>query len=266
MSTYHIRASSFGGFFDCGYRFEWEQLMKKQRVASLRAHLGTSIHAGTAAFDQAVLDGAPISALDAAAAMMDVFLSPREDVDLRDDKLSLKEAERIALTLLSKYCNQIAPTMNYESVEMPLNPMRIDCGGGTEILLTGTMDRSRVAIFDFGRIIPDVKSGQRLISEGVVSIKARKPQLGIYQLLYEHTTGLPTDGSQIIALQTSSKCEVGVSKVFDARSVVAGTEEDPGLIQMAATAFKAGVFLPNPSSQLCSDKYCGRWSSCKYHE
>ena len=80
-----IRASSFGTFWDCAYRFEGEQLLKIHRPSSLRAWLGTSIHAGTAAFGQARLDGAPISTDEAAGVMLDTFLSPDADVDLRDN-------------------------------------------------------------------------------------------------------------------------------------------------------------------------------------
>lgn len=261
-----IRASAFGGFFDCGYRFEYEQLLGKTRPSSLRAHLGTSIHAGTAAFDQAVLDGQPISATEAASAMMDVWLSPREEVDLRDDKLTIKEAERIALTLLTKYCHQIAPTMQYEAVEMPLQPLEIDCGDNLIIRLTGTMDRARVVRGRDGHVINDVKTGSRTISDGRVSVSKHFAQLGTYEILYSHTTSQPTAGGQITALQTTARCEVGISNVVDAKALMLGEEGQPGLIEMAATAMKSGLFMPNSSSPLCSKRYCARWGVCKYHE
>lgn len=279
-----IRASAFGGFFDCGYRFQYEQLEGRSRPSSLRAHLGTSIHAGTAAFDQAVLDGAPISANDAAGAMMDVWYSPSGEVDLRDDKLSLKEAERIALTLLTKYCTQIAPTMRYASVEMPLQPLDVECGDDLVIRLTGTMDRARVVVWTAlpiagtntelmippapqdRRIIADVKTGGRLISDGEVSVKGRAAQLGTYQLLSEHTDGQQTSGSQIVALQTTTKCDVGVSRVFDAKTIMLGQPGREGFLDLAARAFKSGLFLPNPQSALCSNKYCSRHAVCEFKD
>jgi hypothetical protein len=260
-----IRASAFGSFFDCGARFEFEHLQGKSRPSSLRAHLGTSIHAGAAAFDQAVLDGAPISANDAAGAMMDVWYSPSGDVDLRDDKLSLKEAERIALTLLTKYCTQIAPTMQYEAVEMSLLPLEIDCDDGLIIKLTGTMDRARVVRGHDGHVINDVKTGSRIISDGAVNVRKHLPQLGTYEILYTHTTGQTTAGGQITGLQTTAKCETGISGVVDAKKLMLGDEESPGLIQMAATAMKSGLFMPNNQSALCSERYCARWGSCRYH-
>jgi len=279
-----IRASSFGGFFDCAMRFEWEQLMGKQRASSLRAHLGTSIHAATAAFDQAKLDGQGVNVMEAGQVLIDTFDHPEREVDYRDDRLTKNDAKSIGMKLLSAYCGQIAPRMQYESVEMPLEPLDVDCGAGLIVRLTGTMDRARVAKFvrspivkvgdNFSRteyaeahtIITDLKTGGRLISDGQVIIKGRAPQTGIYQILYEHTTGRQTGGSQIAALQTTALAPVGVSQVFDAKRIMLGTENHTGLLELAAEQLKAGRFLPNPQSALCSEKFCGRWASCPYHE
>jgi hypothetical protein len=56
------------------------------------------------------------------------------------------------------------------------------------------------------------------------------------------------------------------SPVFDAKAVMLGTETQPGLIQFAADMFRSGLFPPNPSSMLCSSKYCARWDTCIFHE
>lgn len=261
-----IRASSFGSLFDCAMRWEGEQLLKLHRASSLRAWLGTSIHAGTAAFDQATIDCDPISAYDAAEVFVDKFHNPTEEVDYRDDTLSKKQAEKIGLALHSRYCAEIAPTMVYESVERTLKPLDVDCGDGLVIRLTGSLDRARVVRTHHNKIIGDVKTGARLFMDGVVSIKGRGAQLGTYQILDEHTTGEEVGGAQIIALQTTSATQVGVSKIFDARPLMLGTEQSPGLIEMAAKMFKIGLFPPNPASVLCNPKYCARWGTCKFHD
>ncbi len=241
--------------------------MRQQRASSLRAHLGTSIHASTAAFDQAKLSGAPISANEAADVFVETFYNAEQDVDYKDPKLTLPQAEIIGLTLHARYCAEIAPLMNFESVEMPLAPLDIDCGDNLVIRLTGTMDRARVVRTGArGKVIADLKTGGRLITEGVVNIKARAAQLGTYQILSEHTDGEQTAGAQIMALQTTTTTQVGVSRVFDAKKMMFGTEQAPGLIEMAAKIFKIGLFTPNPQSVLCDKKYCGRWDSCQYHD
>lgn len=263
--TITVRASSFGRLFDCAYAWEGEHLMKLRRASSLRAHLGTSIHASTAAFDQARLSGAPISADEAADVFDSTFWDPAEDVDFKDPKLSTKQAEIIGLTLHARYCAEIAPLMNFESVEMALKPLDV-AAEGVIIRLTGTMDRARVARTGQGKVIADLKTGGRLITEGVVSTKGRAAQLGTYQLLSEYTDGEQTAGAQIMALQTSSTTQVGVSRVFDAKRHMIGTDQAPGLIEMAAKMFKIGLFPPNPQSVLCDKKYCSRWDHCSYHE
>jgi hypothetical protein len=275
MKTVNVRASSFGTLFDCAYRFEGEQLLKLYRPSSLRAWLGTSIHASTAAFDQARIDGAPISAYDAADVFVKSLWEPSEEV-APDPKLSMRQAEKIGLTLHSRYCAEIAPKMNFESVEMALKPLNVECGDGLIIRLTGTMDRARVARVPtqlapgnpavYRKVIADLKTGGRLISEEEVSLKGRAAQLGTYQLLSEYTDGEQTAGAQIMALQTTSTTQVGVSKVFDAKRHMVGTDQYPGLIEVAAKMFKIGLFPPNPASALCDKKWCSRWDTCPYHE
>jgi hypothetical protein len=178
----------------------------------------------------------------------------------------MKQAELIGLTLHARYCAEIAPLMNFESVEMKLKPLDV-AAEGVIIRLTGTMDRARVVRTAKRRkVIADLKTGGRLISEGVVSTKGRAAQLGTYQLLSEYTDGEQTDGAQIMALQTSSTTQVGVSDVFDAKRQLVGSEAAPGLLDMAAKMFSIGLFPPNPQSTLCDKKYCSRWSTCSYHE
>lgn len=267
MSDFTVRASSWGALFDCAYKWEGEHLLGMRRPSSLRAALGTAIHAGTAAFDQARLDGAPIRTDDAAGVFVDALQNPDDEVDYKSDKtITLNEAEIIGLALTVKYCAEISPQFTYTSVEMKLNPLTIDCGGDLTIKLTGTMDRARVADNGAGVIIPDVKSGSRIIENGEVILKGKAAQLGVYQMMYEDTTGEPTVGGQIIGLQTTKKAETGISRLVDGKRVMLGTDKEKGLIEMAAIMFRTGFFPPNPQSQLCSKKFCARWESCIYHD
>lgn len=265
--TVTVRASSWGSLFDCAYRWEGEHLLGMRKPSSLRAHVGTAIHAGTAEFDQARIAGKPITPSDAADAFVDALHQPEGEVDYKSDKtITFDKAELIGLALTTKYCTEISPRFEYKSVEMKLNPLDIDCGDGLTIRLTGTMDRARVAAAEGGVVIPDVKTGSRIIAEGEVVLKGKAAQLGAYQLMYEDTAGDQTVGGQIIGLQTTAAAEVAVSRVFDAKRVMLGPGNEKGLIEMAAIMFKTGFFPPNPQSQLCSDKFCARWNKCIYHD
>lgn len=261
-----VRASSWGSLFDCAYKWEGEYLLGIRKSAGLRALLGSSIHAGTAAFDSARLAHSDIKPDDAAGVFVDTLHHPEFEVDYSQDDLTKKDAERIGLTLTTKYCTEIAPQFKYLAVEMKLDPLVIDCGSDTTVTLTGTMDRARAAEAEDGDIIPDVKTGTRVVSNGVAATKGRLAQTGTYELMYAHTTHRTTSGGQIIGLGTSAKTPVAVSPVFDAKRVMVGTTEQPGLIEYAAKMFRAGLFPPNPASPLCSQKYCARWSTCIFHE
>ena len=264
--TIAVRASSWGSLFDCAHKWEGEYLMGIRKPAGMRAHLGTAVHAGTAAFDQATLERTPITPDDAAGAFVDALREPDREIDMAQDGLAVRDAERIGLTLVSRYCVEIAPRFDYVAVEAQLAPMDIDCGNGITVRLTGTMDRARVATTEYGPVIPDIKTGARIITNGVVNTRGRSAQLGTYQLMYEATARVPTAGAQIIGLSTGARQDVDVSPVFDARRVMVGDADYPGLIQHAAVMFASGMFPPNPSSPLCSPKYCARWSRCHFHE
>ncbi|MFN6993703.1 MAG: PD-(D/E)XK nuclease family protein [Aquincola tertiaricarbonis] len=262
-----VRASSWGGLFDCAYSWEGVHLLGMRKPSGMRAHLGTSIHASTAAFDNGRLPGAsPLSVDDAAGVFIETLHTPRYELDRSQDDLSMRDAERIGLQLHTAYCFDLSPRFTFRSVEAQLQPLDIDCGGGIVVRLTGTMDRARVAETDAGVVIPDIKTGSRVIEHGQAKTKGRSAQLGTYQLMFEADTGEQTAGAQVLALQTSSKPHVAASEVFDAKRVMVGTETSRGLISHAAEMFRTGLFAPNPQSMLCSPKYCARWDTCSYHE
>jgi len=262
-----VRASSWGSLFDCAHKWEGEHLLGMRKASGLRAQLGTAIHASTAQFDAGRLPGGnPLTVDETAGAFVDALHNPDRDVDFSQDDLTLKEAEKIGLKLHSLYCLDLSPQFTFKSVEQQLAPLDIDCGNGQVIRLTGTMDRARVAETEDGVVIPDVKTGARVVANGVAQIKGRSAQVGTYQLMYEATEGVRTVGGQVLALSTAGKPQALASQVFDAKRVMLGTDTQPGLIQFAAEMFRSGLFPPNPSSVLCSERYCARWASCIHHE
>jgi hypothetical protein len=261
-----IRASSWGRLFDCAKAWEATHILGMRRPSGIRALLGTAVHAGTAAFDQAKIDKSPITAMDAADHLLAALRNPTDEVDYKQDtSINMRKAEEIGLTLLTKYCHEISPKFEFTSVERKMQPMDIDCGDGLIIRLKGSMDRSRVALASEGNgdLIPDIKTGSRLFdADGAVLTKGRAAQLGAYQLMHEEDTGNHTVGSQIVALETASQTRVGVSKVFNAKLAMTGSPTQKGMIEFAATMLKTGDFPPNPSSSLCADKFCACYDSC----
>lgn len=262
-----VRASSWAGLFDCAYRWEGIHLLGLRNVVGLRAALGTAIHAGTAVFDQARISGDSVTADDAAGVMIDKLRDPENEYDPSRDDLSVGEAEKTGVTLLTKYCFEVSPRYNFVAVEMETKPLDIDCGNGVTVRLTGTMDRARIRKGYHGVGIADLKSGSAAVQKGVAVTKGHGPQVGTYELLYEHTTGeLITDTAEIIGLKTKGTAEIATGIVKNAKRAMVGTEDQPGLIEFAAEMFKTGRFFPNPKSMLCSETHCPRWGKCHFHD
>lgn len=260
MKLVRIRASSLGELFDCPARFEAKNILNMRGPSSGKAQLGTAIHAGTAAFDQAVLDGSPISVNDACDPLIEAIWQPEFEVDWGEDKQ--QDAEAIGIKLLAKYCKEIAPTQEYAAVEVTCDNLEITDLG---LVLTGTADRIRKLDGEFG--LSDLKSGGRAVgSDGKAVTVGHGAQIAVYELLAEHTFGQAmTLPAQIIGLQTAkTTARVGLGEIPNIRATLIGTEDDPGLLQHASKIIHSGSFYPNPKSMFCSSKFCPRYTTCKY--
>jgi hypothetical protein len=242
-------------------------ILGHRSAGSPRAQLGTAIHASTAAFDASRINGSGLSAYDTAELLVHTLRNPDYDVDWRGSDITLGQAEQVGLQLHTKYCTEISPRYDYVAIELTTKPLEIDCGNGVVIRLTGQLDRARICKSGDGVGIADVKTGAAAVSDGVAKTKGHAPQIGTYEILYEHTTGEPiTADAHIIGLKTKGKPEAGVGEIRGAKQMMVGTEEFPGLIQIGAEMLRTGLFPPNPQSFTCSARYCPRWSTCPYHE
>ncbi|MGZ9893059.1 RecB family exonuclease [Bordetella bronchiseptica] len=258
-----IRASSVAELFDCPARWEAKNLLGMRMPSSGAARLGTAIHAGTAAYDQAKLDGSPINPDDAADELVKTLHDTDEEVDW--DEARPQDAERIGLALLTRYCAEIAPHQDYVAVELTCERMEVSDLG---IALTGTTDRvRRTAAGELG--IADLKSGARAVgADGTVNTVGHGAQMGVYEILAQHALGQPiTAPAQIVGLQTGKTAaaqRVGTGEILDARAALVGADDSPGLLQHASRLLHNGTFYGNPKSVLCSAKYCPRHPTCKF--
>jgi hypothetical protein len=226
--------------------------------------LGKAVHASTAVFDQSNIDGSGITIDEAAAAAVDALHRPDEDVVWDEDSPS--DAEKVALSLHSKYCNIIAPQQNYRAVEVECDRLEITDLG---LALTGTTDRIRETPDGFG--ISDLKTGKTAVgSDGAVKTGGHAYQLGVYELLAEQASGIPITGSaQIIGMNTAktpASQRVGSGEVSGAREVLLGDGETPGILEMASRLIHSGAFYGNPKSMLCHPRYCPIYSTCSFRK
>lgn len=259
-----IRASSLGGLFDCPASWAAKHIDGLRTPSNGKAMLGKAIHASTAVYDQAVIDGAGITINEAAAAAVDTIHRPDEEVVWEDD--SPVEAERIALSLHSKYCQIIAPKQTYRAVEVECERLEITDLG---LALTGTTDRVRET--DDGLAICDLKTGKAAVgSDGLVKTSGHAYQMGVYELLAQQASGLAITGpAQIIGMNTAktpTSQRIGTGEIVGARDVLLGDGETPGILEMASRLIHSGDFYGNPKSMLCHERYCPIHHSCKFRK
>lgn len=258
-----IRASSLAELFDCPARWAGKYIEGLRSPRSAAAQLGTAVHAGTAVFDASRLPGgSPVTADDAAGALVDAIHRPEEEVDWEDT--APNDAERIALALHTKYCADIAPQQKYLGVEVRCEKLELPELG---IALTGTTDRVRET--PAGRGITDLKTGKSAVgANGIANTQGHGVQLGVYELLAEHAMGLHiTAPAQIVGMNTGKTAaaqRVATGEVKDARAALIGTEEAPGLLEHASRLIRSGAFYGNPKSYLCSERYCPAHPTCRF--
>lgn len=259
-----IRASSLGSLFDCPARWAATHIDGKRTPSNGKATLGKAVHASTAVYDQSTIDGSGITIDEAAAAAIDTIHRPDEDVVWDEDKPA--DAEKVALSLHSKYCTVIAPDQTYRAVEIECDRLEITDLG---IALTGTTDRIRDTEDGFG--ISDLKTGKAAVgSDGAVKTSGHSYQLGVYELLAEQASGIPITGpAQIIGMNTAktqASQRIGLGEVSGSRDVLIGDGETPGILEMAAKLIHSGSFYGNPKSMLCHNRYCPVYSTCSFRK
>lgn len=268
----NIRASSVAPIIDCPKRGLSLALgLVKQLPSTPPSIIGTACHEATAVFDKNKVEGHPIMPDDAAEVIVENIQNPRDEVNW--GKVTKKDAERRALGVYTRYCSDIAPTIEYDEVELTLAPLVIDVDG-LDIELTGTLDRVYSAIsfantstgqfIDMwpskGRGILDIKTGARVCS---TKPGKHKGQIGVYEILAEQTLGKRINLPGLIGqLQTSTDYQVDVKPVENARAALLGDDYNIGLIQHIGHMLKTGDFYGNSSSWLCSDKYCPLYDGC----
>ncbi len=262
-----IRASSLPALFDCAAYFEAKQLRGMTMPATGKSILGRAVHASTAVYDVSRIMGGGIKPNDAAGAAVDVIWKPDEEVNWGED-LNPQMAENIAVSLHRLYCEKIAPETEYAGVEVTCEGLTIT---DLNLTITGTVDRVYTAD-DFGCTtygIADIKTGSRAVSvDGKVNTSGHMYQMGVYELLAEQAIGRPiTAPAQIIGLQAGKKAKgqrAAKGQICNAKQVLVGDNDRPGILEMAAKMLHSGIFYGNPRSILCHSAYCPIFKTCYF--
>lgn len=261
MTNILIHASSLPDLFDCPARWAAKNIEKRFMPSSPSAQLGTAVHAGTAFFDDMALRGTPVSIDDTVGAVVDALHDESRDVDWGDE--SPDKLEPVATSLVRLYCEEIAPTMTYVAVEAKCPELTLDDLG---ITLTGSTDRIR-RDQDGCLGICDIKTGKTAVgADGTVKTQGHTAQMAVYELLAGQALDVPmTAPACIIGLQAAKTAKgrrCGIGTITGAVDLLLGTDDQPGLLQMAGKMLKSGDFYGNARSSLCSEKFCPIYQNC----
>lgn len=262
MEMITIRASSLSDLFDCPARWEARHIRQISSPSGSKAMLGKAVHASTAVFDQAVIDGSGVTADEAAAAAVDTLYKPNGDVSW--DEESPDALAPVALALHKKYCETVTPKQQYVAVEIQCDSLEIT---DLDIALTGTIDRLKQTENGYG--IADLKTGKAVVTAaGDISVGKYAYQMGMYELMAECASGLPiTEPAEIIGLnagKTAAAQRVATKPIANARDLLLGDEDSPGVLVMASKLLHSGLFFGNPRSMMCHRNYCPIFNICKH--
>lgn len=261
-----IRASSLAMLFDCAARWRAQHLEGRRMPTSAAAVVGTAVHRGADVFDSNRLLGTPISVSDATDAAADSVKNPQYEV--RWDDFRPSEAVDISVRLTQQYCHDLSPKFDYSLVETQLKDLDVISDNGVMIRFTGKIDRERRQ--DGMKGIVDFKTGKTLIdSAGNVKVALSAAQLGQYELLTLMADGTMAEKhllpAQIVAMPTVKGKEPKIATLKTSpHSLLIGDDHNKGMIAAAAMFYKEDMFIGNPRSMLCSDKYCPIFNNCRW--
>lgn len=270
-----VRASALSGYADCPRRAA-AKLFKPEIVAAgydlretarnIGASIGTAVHAGAALTLREKMGGAraPLSAATDCA--VDEYRAIAEEGMMFDkDSPTSNAAETQIVRMVDAFQREVAPSIDPVSVEEAL-----EAETGFGIVLTGQKD---VLARDPNELI-DLKTGKRQAMHA--------PQIGAYSLLSK-SNGLPVDKAAVKFIKRVAVSKPQPSTITTPYNLaqaenaalnvlrhIAGDlkvfrEGDPSTGIMAGDAW---AFAANPSSMLCSAKWCPAWgtSFCIEHK
>lgn len=259
-----IRASSWVEFFDCQKRWEYTHIRGMQKKGSHQSAIGSAAHHGAAVFDAALKEGNRISPEEAGNESARHVIKHQEESVW--DEVTPEKAGEMARNVTENYCRTIALEREWVAIEAQCKPLEIMTEYGV-IRVTGTVDRIRK--WESGALgVSDLKSGKTAVKSKTLeaNTKAHGIQLGIYTLMAESELGIQLNApGEIIGLNTTNDGRIGVGEIEDVKTPLIGTEDEPGLIEMAANMLSKGIMPPNPKSMMCSKKWCVGYELCPYH-
>lgn len=250
-----LSPSSASTQLSCGAKWQFRYLERLPDPPTGALTMGSAVHAAiNANFEQKLDTHEDLPAAGVQAVYLqawDLLIKgempsryggkPSLPTEFRDDEEpSELRTQGLALTL--KYLDEACPEIHPAAVELPV--------AGT---IGGARVRGYIDLLDTeGRVI-DLKTAARKPSE--ISPDYRF-QVATYCQLCPQATG---EARVDTLVKTKTPQLVQLTCAIDQTDV----DQTQKIYPLVQQSIRAGIFLPNRGSNLCSRKYCGFWRACE---
>lgn len=271
-----VRSSSLSGYPDCPRRTAVKTIPKEILAAgfdlrdlpsNVGAAVGTGVHGGAAVMlkEKAKTGELPPDSVATDAAIQELRKAAEPGITWDRETPAMNEAEQQVKRMVQVYRCQVAPDVQPLIVEE-----RLEAQVSPGLVLSGQSD---VIAREPGRI-RDLKGGK--------TMGMHAPQIGSYSLLARSNgidiTKVCVDWVQRVSLK---KPQPGVvTHEFDVAAAETAAVSVLRRIELDIDTFRHGdpargllpgdpwSFLANPSSKLCSDRWCPAWGTrfCREHK
>lgn len=266
MTKIILRPSGISGFFDCSYRW-YKDTFEPIRKVGWAAHYGTALHkAGEEYYRECIKEKTWVkNRPDYEAVAIDTFRERLKEDEPNDIKeVNSNEVEK-SLRMRSSAYIDCAASLNRK--KLPIDVERqytVKVKSNIVDVVQGTLD---IVGDDF---IADIKTMNRLNSPSKYLI-----QQGIYAFLREKNDEKVND--LVIHRVLTKKDEIKIDRASILEETYHSMEDIiqssklylTTVIKTCDEFFKTGndfLFRGNPSSMLCSPKYCAYFDECKYRK
>jgi hypothetical protein len=237
-----LSPSSLSKFTGCGAKYRFSKVDKLPDPPTGALCVGSSFHTAIGAnLEQKIETKQDLPAAGVVAIYREAWAVKSAETEFRDDEMPADlKAQGEALTV--KYLEESCPEIQPAAVELHVSG-RI---GG--VLVQGFVD-----LLETNGRIRDYKTAARKPSE-------INPDYRFQVATYAQITPGATGKVQVDTL-TKTKVPALVSQDFTVDQ--ADVDQTAKMFPLVQQAIRAGMFLPNRQSNLCSRKYCAFWRACE---
>lgn len=246
-TTTYLRPSGINTYRECGAKYFFQFIENIHAPNKIHLAFGNSIHkANEVNFAQKVESKTDLPTEEVKQVFADTFENELTEVDKKD--FSFAEPGRMkdgGLKLIEHYQKFYAPRIIPVAVEQRIKVKfkNYDYGLST-----------KVDVFDADGVIIDHKSTKKRVN-GIVSEEYRLQVGGAY-VINEEATGRKVTGARVDFFDW-------VRVEFHPIAVPIDRDYFLNIFQITGDAIKAGIFMPNRKSFLCSKKWCKFYEACE---